>query len=52
MKKKDKTFKNSIYDIYLVCLALALEYFWISKYYIEADIGFYLMAGEGSSLFI
>lgn len=38
--KKEKTFKNSIYDVYLGCLALALEHFRISKYYIEADMDF------------
>ena len=44
-KKKEKTFKHSNYDD-LVPLALALEYFWISKYCIEADMDFIWWLGK------
>lgn len=45
MKKKKKRLKTPIYDD-LVPLALALEYFWISKYYIEADMDFIWRLGK------
>lgn len=45
MKKKKKRLKTPIYDD-LVPLALALEYFWISKYYFEADMDFIWWLGK------